>query len=321
MYARVFLGVFLIAIVSFFIYIDTSTESDSLVAVIDVPGEYKKWNGILDTKGLENAYSLFKDFYYNRPGTQHTASHIFGELLYAKGGVQGVAVCDGTFSFGCFHGFFTAGIADVGLLLLASLDETCNGDSACQHGIGHGIAEYMRPDLLGALSACELTNQPDPLAGCTSGVFMEYNVPLVVTGTNISTEARILDEDNPYEPCTTVPNKFRTSCYYELGQWWNQVYNGDYVYMGKLCGDVEDTVFRELCFKGIGKFTPNSSEYDVALTISRCEKMSTKKGILYCKYAASWAFQTKENHARKAPLVCRGMKEEYVQHCAKSSDW
>lgn len=168
----------------------------------------------IEDMGGREAYQTFKQQYENVPfDAQHSASHLFGESLFHSLGLPGISVCDSDFSFGCYHGFFTKAVSEQGLVVVSDLDVACTAVtdaqsiSACQHGIGHGILEYVGPlHLSRALEACTNTHQSNPLVGCTSGVFMEYNVPLSVSENGVfSTTARPLENPNePYHPCTEV---------------------------------------------------------------------------------------------------------------------
>ena len=312
-----------LTVVLLFVYISDSTdlpESSETTYIIEASKEHIKWNNIVEEEGSIKGYENFKDFFKELYLVQHSMSHIFGELLYEKDGVEGVTVCDSTFAFGCFHGFFTAAISDVGLEIIPSLDDACGWSTECQHGIGHGAMEYMRHDLEGALSACDLTNQPDPLAGCTSGVFMEYNVPLIVSESETGVIPRILNKGKPYEPCDIIPERFRNSCYHELGQWWNQVYEKDYTLMGQLCSNVQNDIYRISCFSGIGQITPDSTNYNLELSIELCEKMPTEEGVFRCKAATSWSFKDSPSQSFKGVSVCEGLEEDEKKHCLQIGD-
>ncbi len=227
--------------------------------------------------GGEGAYaSLKSSAIVNESSVQHTTAHIFGESLYAEKGKNGVSVCDSEFDFGCYHGFFTAAVKKEGLSVVLPLDVVCQTTvepSACQHGLGHGILEYMGHKKLDeALLICTRTNQPDPVAGCTSGVFMEYNVPLMKSDFGYEVVARPLGKD-PFVPCTDVAERFKTSCYHELGQWWYQVYSGQFERMGILCDSVKPEEERRTCFLGIGKTIGPAAGYEREETIEICNKM------------------------------------------------
>src|SRR3989344_1873070 len=189
--------------------------------------ENELWSQKIDKLGAEVTYQEFKqsNSKLNRE-YQHSMTHMFGGLLYEKQGKTGLIACDSAFGFGCYHGFFVAFLSTEGIGRIKELDKVCVSDKSagnqnCQHGLGHGLMEYFGPGkLLDALYTCRQTTKVDNVHGCTAGVFMDYNVPLSVNGS--SPQVRKLTGD-PYEPCPSVPDEFKDSCYYQITQWWAQV--------------------------------------------------------------------------------------------------
>lgn len=304
---------------------DTSLNSSR--GNIDAQKEKIKWSKRIDQIGAGDAYKEFKDAYAaSNFGIQHTAAHIFGSLLYEKVGLEGITICDSTFAFGCFHSFFGTILADKGLEVIKALDRSCIEKygplgTGCQHGIGHGLMEYMgHNNLVKALDACGYTTQKIRKFGCTSGVFMEYNVPLTLGSVEAVTQPREFDLRRPYSPCPDVPDKFQESCYYELGQWWDKIFNSDYVKLGRLCDGVDNRVNRESCFLGVGNVAAPSSEYIVGETINKCRKMPNKRGELICRAGASWSFFASPEYKRLAPDVCKGLMPDNQFTCTKESD-
>lgn len=259
------------------------------------------------------AYVAFKETYASFPFEKsHNAAHLFGESLYDIEGIPSVAFCDTSFNFGCYHGFFATAVSAEGLDVVPALDSACGdphvrGASACQHGLGHGILEYLGHDnLVAALEACGRTNQPDPLAGCTGGVFMEYNVPLVTnTDGSFSIAARPFTEDEgPYGPCLMLTNeRFRLSCVQELAQWWNQVFDGDFVKMSELCGALSSDELQAVCIAGVAKIIPSSTDYVVSASEETCALMPPQ-WYDRCIMQASWSFETNTGLHEEARTLC-----------------
>ena len=250
--------------------------------------ERDRWSKIMDDVGPVQAYEDFKQQYANKNfGTQHLAAHIIGTLLYQKLGIQGQTVCDSTFSFGCYHSFFSKALTDKGLSIISQLNQVCLDKfgplgSGCQHGIGHGIMDFFGPShLLDALNACTPTTAISPIAGCTSGVFMEYNVPVIITDTNAIATSRPIDPKKPYDPCPQLPQNFQESCYYSIGQWWDQtdVYRGKWKTEGELCKNIPDPSHMETCYLGIGNIAAPNNGFDPNKTISACKEMPDEKAI------------------------------------------
>lgn len=318
------------------LYLTKSKASEANLPTYDQSGdgrlnpvaEKKRWTERIQEAGPEIAYREFSEAYADKHfGIQHGAMHIMGELLYETQGIKGLSICDVTFAFGCYHSFFGRAFSEKGLEIIRDLDHACVAKfgplgTGCQHGIGHGLMEYFgAAKLTTALEHCKETTQLKELFGCTSGVFMEYNVPIIIDANISYTEPRKLNSANPNEPCNTiVAEKFRSSCYYEMPQWWDKVYKRNYEKIGMLCNDIENVEHQESCFLGIGNVAAPSSEYDVKETIAKCEKMPDSKSMLICRSGSSWSFFSNPNYRKLAPQICASLNEEEKSRCAKKSD-
>lgn len=297
------------------------------ITSVDAQAEAKFWSGRIEQVGGEQAYAEFKDKYSRQNfGIQHYAAHVFGPLLYKYEGINGVATCDQTFAFGCYHSFFTKAIGEVGLKIVPELDKACLNKfgplgTGCQHGIGHGLLEYFGHDkLVDALQACLLTIQKNPLFGCTSGVFMEYNVPIIIDSTQTYTQFRELNPADPNLPCDNIPNQFRKSCYYEIGQWWDKVFHSDYQKLGQLCLAIPDQDLRDNCYLGVGNVSAPTSNYDVASTIDKCKQMPDYLARVTCRSGASWSFYAEPTRRNLSTQVCDGLSPSDQDRCVQQSD-
>ncbi|MEX2437118.1 MAG: hypothetical protein WD509_00890 [Candidatus Paceibacterota bacterium] len=289
------------------------------------------WRERMDGGEAGEVYRVFKDAYESVDfGKQHAAAHIIGELLYEKEGVDGLVVCDNTFAFGCFHGFFGNAIQEGGIGTIAQLDSTCLDKygpygTGCQHGIGHGILEYLGHDaLIEGLEACEYTTQLQAHFGCTSGLFMEYNIPIVFSAEDVYSDIRDADQENLYAPCNTiVPDKFKKSCYFELAQWWMQIFNNDHVKIGGLCDALEDKGNKKSCYLGFGTVSAYVSHYDVDRTIALCKESShgNTENELFCRASASWSFWAMPEHRQKSVALCENFIDTDTEYtCVQESD-
>lgn len=303
-----------------FIWFARSMPSDS--SALDVPAARAAFLEDIRREGGIDAYRAFKETYaHSEFDRAHNAAHIFGESLFDVLGIGGVRVCDQNFNFGCYHGFFTKAVGAEGLQVVAELDGACRefeSPTACQHGIGHGILEYVgHTRLADALEACKKTHQPDPLAGCTSGVFMEYNVPLSVSGDgSFALAARPLENpDEPYAPCPKVSEEFRSSCYHELPQWWAQVYGKDFKKLGDLCAEAGD--YARSCFEGLGNILASFAEYDAQKAIEFCGVITDAGGKTECLLNSSWSVFNEGGDARGASEVCEKLPKEEQAKCPK----
>ena len=252
--------------------------------------EYERWGKRIDEVEAEAAYEEFKKEYSSYAfNVQHPGVHVFGELLYRKMGLDGVTVCDSTFAFGCYHAFFGQALAaEGGLDIVPTLNGICfsqygEGSTGCQHGIGHGLLEYLGSGkLVVALEACEGTYQSDyALFGCGAGVFMEYNTSMSISQDGKYTYlVRNLNEENPHEPCNTiVPEKYRPSCYYQLALWWHQVLNGDVERVGFLCNQINEDREKQACYRSTGNIVASSSGYNVNNSLEKCAQMQNRSGV------------------------------------------
>lgn len=291
----------------------------------DFKEEQEMWSKRIDEAGAEQAYEQFKEEYKDEHfGLQHSLVHLFGVLLYQKMGIDGVAVCDSTFSFGCYHSFFGVSISGHGIDVIQSLDQACiekwgEKGLGCPHGIGHGVLTYLGSDaLLESLEACATLNWKEPIGGCTSGVFMEYNFRTMEDTNGIN--LRVLNPEDPHTPCSTLPEQFLQACYFEMPQWWERVYQFNYQKVGALCNELTDKLQYEACFRGMGNTVGPSSKFDVGETIVNCQKMPTYRAQVLCREGASWSFFAQPEYRELAPAVCEGLGEEVEAICNQESD-
>lgn len=259
--------------------------------------------------GPERAYAAFKTRYTGAGFSQkHNAAHLFGSLLYDERGLGGIGTCDADFNYGCYHGFMTEAIAQAGFAVIPQLTAACQKTGvavSCEHGIGHGIVEYLNhKDLPRALAACAQTKPKDPIAGCFTGAFMEYNEPILFSndGTARSEARPMADPKNPYDVCTSLDAAYAPACYFSLPQWWRQVYGPDYGKMGALCQRAP--AFNDDCYAGVGNIVAPSADFDAAQTIAWCDAMPSAAGRSRCLVDAAGAFSPVPEKAADARTVC-----------------
>ncbi|HET7713423.1 MAG TPA: hypothetical protein VFK94_03465 [Patescibacteria group bacterium] len=310
------------------IYISNYRQSGtptSLSPSASISEQKAYWSSQITSLGASQAYQLFKDQYKSvGPNTDHPKAHLFGEVLYKKTGPGGITVCDAEFAFGCYHSFFIAAISDRGQEIVLDLDQACLAKfgplgTGCQHGIGHGLMEYLGGSKLAeALSQC-FTFQKLTLLGCTSGVFMEYNFPTITDSESVSTSMRELDQKHPYAPCQDVEAKFQKSCFFELPQWWYQKYDQNSKVMGELCQKLESTP-RDYCFRGLGNTLGARVSYDLEEGLAKCGLMPTNYGTTYCRAGLSWSFFAEPTKRTTSKLPCQSLTEADQNICLEKSD-
>jgi hypothetical protein len=269
----------------------------------------------------EDAYSRVKTFLADVPSVrQHSVSHIFGEVLYKEIGLSGMTVCDGSFGFGCYHGFFGSAVAREGEGIVKQLDDLCVArygvmGLGCPHGIGHGLGEHFGPqNIESQLTHCEALSWKGRFFGCQGGVFMEYNQPTTVQNDAATTSVRAYEESRPYGICLEVPVQFQPACFLEVSGWWEQTIGKDYARMSTLCDALTHEDNRESCFLGIGYTLVQSNGYDLMQTKESCSQMTHESDKVLCLAGASWSFFANPDYKDKAQQVC------VTQECQRKAD-
>lgn len=256
---------------------------------------------------------------------QHAVAHIFGEVLYKSKGLSGITVCDGSFAFGCFHGFMVNALAEEGLGSIQELDRMCNEkfgkyNLGCQHGLGHGIAEYYGSSKLNqALDTCATLSWKHQLMGCSGGVFMEYIMP--TEGNNNPGSVRInpLKANAPYLPCTQVQSKYKLECFYNLGNYFYNALNGDTHKGLDLCGKILDSEYRKTCLMGLGNAIISNTR-DVSTTIKSCQLANNPMAEINCRSGAAWILYSNVSSRSEARSLCEGINNQDQEQCLTESN-
>lgn len=319
------LGIFLLVVVVFFLFkTDDQTSELTTLSPSDVPALQQAFETSIRSLGPEKAYAAFKQKYQEGDfNALHNFAHLFGRSLYTASNILGVVACDTDFNFGCFHGFFIAAVTTEGLEVIPRLNEVCTTLPerflSCQHGIGHGIVEYLGHDkLTEALAACKKIGELPPIGGCTSGVFMEYNVPLSETEDGrFTTTYRQFDLQHPYDPCPSVSSDFEEACFHELPQWWYQAYSPHFLALGTLCAGVSSGEERYACYSGLGTVVAASTGYDVKKIKEGCALLKTNTAKDVCTANAAEAVRYDIDDSRGANELCVGLSSEFAWACRK----
>lgn len=196
---------------------------------IDIEARATYWRERIDRVGGRRAYDEFRKLVQSFTTPQkHLNAHFFGTALYDVAGMAGVDVCDGSFSYGCFHAFMIRAVEDRGTTAAQELYTACRetlGDTAeqCQHGIGHGllgITGYGPQDVDVAIAECDrLTPRDNLIGGCAGGVFMEYGLR-GMQGLGLSAH-RPFSEGEVLSPCTDLEDPdYHAACAYWQPMWW-----------------------------------------------------------------------------------------------------
>ncbi|MDP2735855.1 MAG: hypothetical protein Q8P12_06635 [bacterium] len=292
----------------------------------EAASEYAYWGSRIKEAGGEVAYAELKDAYRTADvSSQHFGAHVFGELLYEEKGMEGIAVCDDAFAFGCYHAFLVKAFLES-----TDAEETiqtavaaCGGNNApygraCRHGIGHGLVAYFgyeEEKLNDILRFCPEAGSLYVFEGCPAGVFMEYYWRVEATQEGAAFTWRRFDPILPHNPCPGIEGGRRNVCYAQLPLWWDAVFYGDYGKIGALCGSVPDPTGQRSCFLGLGMFAATRSEYESEATIEKCLSMPDQEAELLCRSGAFLSFLGYAGNKQEALPVCNGLLPEAREQC------
>jgi hypothetical protein len=308
-----------------------SWASASVVAITGTASEREAyWTAVIEREGGQRAYQEFKrDVDSLPPPQQHDNAHVFGGALFSAEGKQGLSVCDSNYSYGCFHEFLGRAIATLGLSSVYELNQGCVetlGPQAlsCQHGIGHGIVSALGYDfdaLKKALELCAGLPYSDPIGGCYSGVFMEYNMRTML-GTDA--RSRPVERGDLQYPCDVLATTYKMACAFWSPQWWIDLQrqsgpeNIDIAAVGPLCDEFEESDIVRSCYEGLGTLVPIQADFDADTARTLCESASADPARqLYCKsYAANSLFVGVVGKTGDAQAVCAGLNGSSFDYCS-----
>ena len=276
------------------------------------------WKERVREKGGAVAYTELGDFIKTQPTKfQHRISHMFGAALFSELGLGAFYVCDFRYESGCLHEFFRqfARQFEMTPSVLVQLAHDCalaNGFSGpCEHAIGHGLITYLgynKKALNEALSICDTYFTSDLVLGCAGGVFMEYNGYVLF---DEETRPREVKNDDFYEPCDGINEKYQRACTWWLPRWWNEFLTMEpralslellYKKIGGLCTNLPKQSYRRECFEAIGQKVAVITDWDSKKIKKLCAlAATTSEDNLYClSYAASMFIYVGEVHTQSA---------------------
>lgn len=316
------------AVIGFFAgYLNTKNEelmvqklSYQDVSTMTANDEVAYWAHIIEQEDGFKAYEEFGKLYGDVSYTeQHTHAHSFGEALFKTMGVNGVAVCDSNFGFGCYHSFFGWALMTYGTGIIKNLDEECiavYGEKGlgCQHGIGHGVLVELGLDKLEeSLELCALLNWQGPIGGCTSGVFMENNF-----NTMGDAVVRAVNDADYQYPCSVVGERYKEACYFEQPAWWLAVEANDLELTGRLCAQAPSLREREACYRGVGNTVAGTREYNAEEMLQACVRMPDTESELLCIEGATWLLSAQPEFQGTWEVMCEALEGDAHKRCLDS---
>lgn len=280
------------------------------------------WAARIAAKGAPEAYKEFSAFVAPlNPSDQHGLAHAFGDALYKKAGLPGIAVCDAQFSYGCYHQFIGDAIASEGLGVVDQINAICgtiDNGVPCKHGIGHGLVGYLgyQPtDLKKAIAECAHVGALDSPQGCYGGAFMEYSMRTLA-----ASDARPETSDM-YAPCDEYSGAASRSCYLYQPQWWwvehfsvlTDPVPVSFAKMGAWCAAIKNSADRGSCYEGIGEMVPPNASYRSDDAIKLCDLYSGE-GRTRCLDGTAVVFEGTERHT-EAAAVCGALSGGDADAC------
>lgn len=238
---------------------------------------------------VENARTFLKSAYPNEPSDKHELIHAVGEAAYLQFGYSGLAKCDSTFMYGCYHGVVLEAIRQngysdkvlkdlaQGCLNLSSTNKTLT--TACSHGIGHAIMVVRSYDLLESYKDCDRTfSQDKELFYCWDGVSMEN----IVRRFEQTGAKKFLKAEDPYYPCNAVPEKYQVACAREHVFYVFDLINyRDIQKAIAYCFSFSNEKVRFECTSAIGNFLNQDYGDNPDKIIDECNKLGGKY-IAFC---------------------------------------
>lgn len=267
----------------------------------------------------ETVQMYLKELYADEQhGEQHMSLHYFGEVLYQDMGADALPFCKDWYGYGCYHGFLLSAIDTEGYQVVPSLDAACiqtHGRTmeteTCQHGIGHGLAEFSGRDPHEAVEACDLVDDVFPKLGCVSGVFMEYFAPTQSDKHTLIALRPAFDGLDPFNVCDEFSGLSLSTCLFEIQSWWQDIAQLPPRTVEALCNSVEDAEAREFCLIGYGNFKGPT----VSAALPYCDEFVEPESHALCRAGILWAG---EHHYDPPDAdACGGLTDEYRALCLK----
>lgn len=150
----------------------------------------------------------------------HDFAHLVGEMSSENSSniAQTIASCTQFCSAGCVHGALRVWLSTSDSI--AQIPYICSGlpantteaiHAACEHGLGHGIADLNNFSLVPSLSACDKLQTDEAKINCGRGVIMElFDAP-----TKDHSQTSI--PDNMLAWCKRMPGIYARSCFASAG--------------------------------------------------------------------------------------------------------
>ena len=241
-------------------------------------------------------------------GTAHDMAHLVGQLLFQKYGLDGLATCDPSFAFGCYHGLIEVAFADDDEveyekdLIVAQTGCQNLGDDkspsywSCIHGIGHGVATYRDFNLNQSLADCTLLSDTVETY-CNDGVFMEFS---------IDAPANVYRSDDPLYPCNAVAKIYERPCARSQIVVMKSRMRLGVREIAAVCEKSNSADITYHCIEALGFSAADNNSNDVSQIMSTCHQIDNKKMSTQCLVAAAGelVFQNTARWRESTQKIC-----------------
>lgn len=160
------------------------------------------------------------------PISCHELAHAIGEAAgeLTKDISKNIGSCNEKCGFGCYHGVFL-GALRVNPSLIDNLDSICKEFTsssypgqqltACNHGLGHGLAELAKFDLVKSTILCDRLTDRRSQDECATGVLME-----IIEGSIIGNgRAQLQIPENIADLCQALSQNYKDICLLNTGSY------------------------------------------------------------------------------------------------------
>lgn len=248
----------------------------------------------LQLQGLGSALALVNKLYSSEPDFAsdcHDYLHVLGERAYEsfKNGKNVEITPETSYcAYGFYHGFMQSLLVQSGDL--SSAHDFCSRVAktvpqvladACQHGVGHGAAEYgvSNPEIWGktqaiidtSLATCKNIGFADEqFSRCASGVFME--VAIYFTEDKYLLKA---DESNPFRICEEQEQLAKIACFTQMNVVVSRISGGDFGIGVKYVENIVDDFYAAETVRTLGG-TINATIKDHDMEIKVCQAAQSR---------------------------------------------
>lgn len=277
-------------------------------------------HSIVSAEGSEAAWNYLEKKYAYAASDQttlsgpifdlHLLAHYIGAQVYKEKGAEGIAVCDTSFGYGCYHGFVAELLSTEGLSSMKKIDALCSkidNPGACIHGVGHGLSDLEGLNFTKALEGCD-SFETTFAQECWGGVFMEYHFN--VGRTNATTPGLT------WQPCDQLTEKYQAVCAESKPYFLSTYYHKDIAYISHFCTTAPTSEMQHSCINQLQLAIIVIDGDDTGKIIADCLRLPTEYKdsclINAAQLAPGIAAKTEKN---KISDICKAVSKGLQENC------